>query len=87
MSYQDYVLRTILEAYLRDELDEYTTANIRIASEEIALDDWLVYIIEIAYAVGYARSILQNKISEPTYKRTKLLVKSNLKQRLTELLK
>lgn len=81
-SYQDYLLTVLLRKYIKDELDEYTSAYIRIAAEEIALDDWFVYVIEIAYHIGYSYSLLQDKMSECTYKNMKKLVKDNLIKRL-----
>lgn len=84
MTYQDYMLTIILEKYLKGETDELTSAEIRLGAEEIALDDWLVYVIEIAYHIGYEKSLLLLKISGTTYKRTKKLVKANLIKRLQE---
>ena len=82
--YQDFLLTILLGKYIRDELDEITRFNIRVAAEEIALDDWLVYVTEIAYHIGYAYSLLNEKISETTYKKMKGLVKDHLIIRLSE---
>lgn len=82
--YRDYILTQMLCSYIRNELDENTTAHIRISTEEIALEDWLVYVIEIAYHIGYAKSLLQNKIGETTYKKMKKTIKYNLIKRLSE---
>lgn len=84
MIYQDYMLTLILEKYLLGELDEFTNEQIKIGAEEIALADWLVYVIEIAYHIGYNRSLLNLKISITTYKKMKKLVKDNLIKRLGE---
>jgi hypothetical protein len=83
-NYQDYLLTILLQKYIRDELDEITRFNIRVAAEEIALDDWFVYVIEIAYHIGYAYSLLNEKISETTYKMRKKSVVDNLIKRLSE---
>lgn len=83
-TYQDYLLTILLGRYVRDELDEITRFNIRVAAEEIALDDWFIYVIEIAYHIGYAYSLLNEKISETTYKKMKGLVKDHLIIRLSE---
>lgn len=83
-SYSEYVLTALLCRYIKDELDENINAHIRIAAEEIALDDWLVYVIEIAYHISYAYSLLKEKMSETTYKKMKKLVKDNLIKRLLE---
>lgn len=82
-SYQSFLLTSMLSQYLRDELDEITSFHIRVAAEEIALDDWLVYVIEIAYHIGYAKSILADNISESTYKKMKKSVTDNLIMRLS----
>lgn len=82
-NYSDYLLTVVLCKYIRGETDEYTTAYIRIAAEEIALDDWFVYVIEIAYHIGYAYSALKKRISEVTYKKYKKSVKDNLIKRLS----
>jgi hypothetical protein len=82
-SYQDYLLTAYLHKYIRDELDELTNFHIRVGAEEIALDDWFVYVIEIAYHIGYAYSLLKEKISEVTYKNMKKLVKDNIIKRLS----
>lgn len=81
-SYQDHLLTVLLHKYIRVELDEITSFHIRVAAEEIALDDWFVYLIEIAYHIGYAYSLLKEKTSEVTYKNMKKLVKDNLIKRL-----
>lgn len=82
MCYESFVLTRLLCKYIRDELDEITRFNIRVAAEEIALDDWFIYVIEIAYHIGYVHSVLQDKMSECTYKNMKKLVKDNLIKRL-----
>jgi hypothetical protein len=74
----------MLSKYIKGELDEKTNALIQICAEEIALDDWFVYVIEIAYHIGYAKSILADDISESTYKKMKKLVTDNLIRRLSE---
>lgn len=84
MTYQDYMVTCILQRYLLGETDEFTDVWIIIGAEEIALDDWLIYVIEIAYHIGYAHSLLQQKFSEKTYKETKKAVKDNLIKRLGE---
>ena len=76
-------LMLILPKYLLCELDEKTNSLIRSCAEEIVLDDWLVYIIEITYHIGYAKSILADNISESTYKKIKKLVKDNLIMKLS----
>jgi hypothetical protein len=81
--YQNFALASILHKYLKGELDEKTNALIQMSAEEIALDDWLVYVIEIAYHIGHAKSILVDNISETTYKRMKKIVKDNLIKRLS----
>lgn len=80
--YESFVLTRLLGQYLKEELDEVTRFNIRVAAEEIALDDWFVYVIEIAYHIGYAHSLLQGKLGETTYKKMKKLVKNNLIKKL-----
>lgn len=85
MTYQDCVLTHTLEKYLLGETDEFTSAKIRLGAEEIALDNWLVYVIEIAYHFGYNKSLLNLKIGETTYKKMKKLVKDNLIKRLAEI--
>lgn len=67
--YQQFLLVNLLRSYIRDELDEITNFNIRVGAEEIALDDWYIYVIEIAYHIGYSYSILKENISEVTYKK------------------
>lgn len=84
-NYQDYLLTTLLQKYIRVELDECTNSCVRIAAEEIALDDWFIYVIEIAYHIGYAYSLLKEKMGEVTYKNMKKLVKNNLIKKLKEL--
>jgi hypothetical protein len=81
--YQNFVLTLILCKYLKRELDEKTNALIQMSAEEIALDDWLVYVIEIAYHIGYAKSILADHTSEFTYKRIKKSIQDNLVKRLS----
>ena len=81
LNYEDYVLVELLRLYIRGKLDKNTEVNIRIAAEEIALDDWFVYVIEIAYHIGYAHSLLNEKMSEVTYKNMKKQVKENLKEK------
>lgn len=82
-SYSQFVLTLMLSKYIKGELDEITEFNIRVAAEEIALGDWLVYIIEIAYHIGYGKSILADNVSESTYKKMKKLVTDNLIRRLS----
>ena len=83
LNYQHFLLVDLLRSYIKDELDEITSFHIRVAAEEITGNDWPVYLIEIAYHIGYAYSLLNEKISETTYKNTKKLVKDNLIQRLS----
>ena len=85
MTYQECVLTYILEKYLRGETDEVTSARIRLGAEEIALEHWLVYVIEIAYHIGYNKSVLLLTTNESDYKRMKKLVKDNLIKRLSEM--
>lgn len=82
-NYQHFLLVELLRSYIRDELDEITNFYIRVGAEEIALDDWYIYVIEIAYHIGYAYSLLNKKTSEVTYKNMKKIVKNNLIKRLS----
>jgi hypothetical protein len=84
LNYEEFVLVDLLRSYIRNELDEITNFHIRVGAEEIALDDWFVYVIEIAYHIGYAHSLLKEKMGEVTYKNMKKLVKENLIKRLRE---
>jgi hypothetical protein len=83
LNYQHFLLVNLLRSYIKVELDEITSFHSRVAAEEIALDDWFIYVIEIAYHIGYAYSLLKQKISEVTYKNMKKLVKDNLLKRLS----
>ena len=82
-AYQSFILTSILSKFIKGELDAVTNTLIRLSAEEIALDNWLIYIIEIAYHIDYSRSILSENISESTYKKMKKLVKDNLIKRLS----
>ena len=84
LNYQHFLLINLLRSYIKDELDEITNFHIRVGAEEIALDDWNIYVIEIAYHIGFAYSLLKEKISEVTYKNMKKLVKENIIKRLSE---
>lgn len=83
LNYKHYVLVELLRLYIRGKLNNKTEDNIRIAAEEIALDDWFVCVIEIAYHIGYAHSLLNKKMSEVTYKNMKKQVKENIIKRCT----
>lgn len=83
LNYQHFLLVNLLRSYIKDELDEITSFYIRVGAEEIALDDWFIYVIEIAYHIGFVHSLLKEKISEVTYKNMKKLVKDNLIKRLS----
>lgn len=49
------------------------------ASESIVLSDWKIYLYEIFYNIGYAKSYIQT-ISEGTYKAYKQRIVNNLKE-------
>lgn len=58
--------------YLHGTLDEATNAKIYDAVHEVVDQrDASVYVFEIAYRIGYAKSQLANSISEVTYKNRK----------------
>lgn len=84
MSYKDFVLSLTLQKYLKGELNEYANTIIREGAEEIVLQNWLVYIVEIAYGIGYLNSLLIEKISSSTYKIAKKEVKENLIKKLSQ---
>lgn len=70
--------KDLLRCYLKGGLSLKIESLIREASEEITLEYWRAFLIEIAYSVGYANSILNDEMSESTYKELKKLVKENL---------
>lgn len=75
--YQRFVIRQILQSYLRGDCDKVKSEAIKEAATEMALNQANVYIIEIAYSIGYANSILTD-VSEVTYKRIKQAVYNNI---------
>lgn len=82
--YRDFILTQMLEQFFRGELDDVTANVIYEAACEIALSEAVIYLVEITYHIGYAKSILGDKISETTYKKMKKLAKDNLIKRLSE---
>ena len=81
--HQSFVLTQILSKYLKNGFDDNTNDLIQSCAEEIALEDWLPYIIEITYHIGYTNSILSDNISEYTYKQMKKMIVDNLYKRLS----
>lgn len=67
----------LLICYLKGDL-----SLIRESSEEITMVYWRTFLIEIAYNIGYAKSILNDEMSETTYKHLKKLVKENLVKKI-----
>lgn len=81
-AYREYVLNLTLEKYLLGELDKKTNDVILKAASEIVLDFAPIILIEITYHIGYAKSLLLDKMCETTYKTLKKRVKDNLLKNL-----
>ena len=65
--------------YLHGTLDEVTNEKIYDAVHQaVGQTDAIIYVFEIAYHIGYAKSLLIDVISETTYKKKKKTVRDRI---------
>jgi hypothetical protein len=71
--------------YLHGDCDEPTKVKIYEAVHSVVSQkDAPMYVFEIAYAIGYAKSALQDFVSETTYKKRKKAIRDRLAEILQD---